>query len=81
MWAGRGSDDWIGNVPHVRLGGVGFGTDPVDPAFGARVFAAGRVGHSDYLGPGTASLDALARIVIGPAATAAPAATPEVPHA
>ncbi|MFF4578178.1 alpha/beta hydrolase [Streptomyces sp. NPDC001389] len=65
VWAGRGSGDWIGNVPHVRLGGIGFGTDPVNPAFGARIFAAGTAGHSDYLKPGTASLDSLARIVLG----------------
>ncbi|MFI7353076.1 alpha/beta hydrolase [Streptomyces avidinii] len=65
VWAGRGSGDWIGNVPHVRLGAIGFGTDPVDPAFGARAFTAGAVGHSDYLKPGTASLDSLAAIVLG----------------
>ncbi|MGW7327203.1 alpha/beta hydrolase [Streptomyces sp. NPDC054840] len=65
VWVGRGSGDWIGNVPHVRLGGIGFGTDPVDPAFGARAFAAGAVGHSDYLKPGTVSLDSLAAIVLG----------------
>ncbi|MER7467203.1 alpha/beta hydrolase [Streptomyces sp. NPDC097981] len=77
VWAGRGGSDWIGGVPHVRLGGVGFGADPVDPAFGARPFDAGPGGHSDYLKPGTASLDSLARIAL-----AAPApTTPEVPHA
>ncbi|MFB6558018.1 alpha/beta hydrolase [Streptomyces sp. NPDC056400] len=65
VWAGRGSGDWIGNVPHVRFGGIGFGTDPVDPAFGARAFTAGAVGHSDYLKPGTESLDSLAAIVLG----------------
>ncbi|WP_330331252.1 alpha/beta hydrolase family protein [Streptomyces sp. NBC_00536] len=65
VWAGRGSDDWIANVPHVRIGGIGFGADPVDPAFGARAFAAGTGGHSDYLRPGTTSLDSLARIVLG----------------
>ncbi|MDJ0382576.1 alpha/beta hydrolase [Streptomyces sp. G-G2] len=65
VWAGRGSEDWIARVPHVRLGGIGFGTDPVDPAFGARAFDAGSAGHSDYLKPGTASLDGLARIVLG----------------
>ncbi|MGW3057962.1 alpha/beta hydrolase [Streptomyces goshikiensis] len=70
IWAGRGSGDWIGGVPHVRVAGVGFGTDPVDPAFGARVFAAGSAGHSDYLKPGTTSLDSLARIVLGTAAEA-----------
>ncbi|MFF0213243.1 alpha/beta hydrolase [Streptomyces vinaceus] len=70
IWAGRGGADWIGHVPHVRLGGVGFGTDPVDRAFGARPFAAGPGGHSDYLKPGTASLDSLARIVLGTDPTA-----------
>ncbi|MET9958789.1 alpha/beta hydrolase [Streptomyces sp. NPDC006326] len=82
VWAGRGGADWVGHVPHVRLGGIGFGTDPVDPAFGARVFAAGPGGHSDYLKPGTASLDSLARIVLGTAdTTAAATALPEVPRA
>ncbi|MFD4741777.1 alpha/beta hydrolase [Streptomyces virginiae] len=65
VWAGRGSADWIGGVPHVRIGGIGFGTDPVDPAFGARAFDAGAVGHSDYLKPGTESLAGLAAIVLG----------------
>ncbi|MCJ1678385.1 alpha/beta hydrolase family protein [Streptomyces sp. APSN-46.1] len=73
VWAGRGSADWIGRVPHVRVAGIGFGTDPVDPAFGARKFAAGSAGHSDYLKPGTASLDSLARIVLGTAAATTPA--------
>lgn len=81
VWAGRGSDDWIGNVPHARFGPIGFGTDPVDPAFGARAFAAGSGGHSDYLKPGTESLDSLAAIVLGTAnagvtATTTAGATP-----
>ncbi|MET9320736.1 alpha/beta hydrolase [Streptomyces sp. NPDC003038] len=74
VWAGRGSGDWIANAPHGRLGGVGFATDPVDPAFGARAFAAGTAGHSDYLKPGTESLDSLAAIVLGTAAPSASAA-------
>ncbi|WAU86105.1 alpha/beta hydrolase [Streptomyces sp. Qhu-G9] len=69
VWAGRGADDWIAGVPHTEadLFGttIGFGTDPVSPAFGARVFAAGGGGHSDYLRPGSVSLDNLARIVLG----------------
>ncbi|MEU0411250.1 alpha/beta hydrolase [Streptomyces griseorubiginosus] len=69
IWAARGKDDWVGEVPHVRtdLFGVtvGFGTDPVSPAFGAHVFAAGEGGHSDYFTPGSASLTNLARIVLG----------------
>jgi hypothetical protein len=69
VWAARGKDDWIAEVPHVRgdIFGVtvGFGTDPLSPAFGARVFAAGEGGHSDYFRPGSVSLTNLARIVLG----------------
>ncbi|MFE4051830.1 alpha/beta hydrolase [Streptomyces sp. YIM B13518] len=69
IWAARGADDWIGNVPHLSAGllgtTVGFGADPVSPAFGARVFAAGDGGHSDYFAPGSASLANLTRIVLG----------------
>lgn len=42
VWAGRGATDWIEGVPHVSLDllgeQVGFGTDPVTEAFGARIF-------------------------------------------
>ncbi|GAB2736070.1 alpha/beta hydrolase [Streptomyces bullii] len=69
VWAARGAGDWVENVPHLsaELFGttVGFGTDPVSPAFGARVFAAGDGGHSDYFAPGSTSLTNLARIVLG----------------
>jgi hypothetical protein len=69
VWAARGSDDWVAEVPHIRadlLGTtVGFGTDPVSPAFGARVFAAGTGGHSDYFTPGSPALVNLARIALG----------------
>ncbi|MBT2453187.1 hypothetical protein J7F03_40505 [Streptomyces sp. ISL-43] len=73
VWAGRGAGDWIGHVPHVRVAGMGFGTDPVDPAFGALPFAAGSGGHSDYLKPDTESLNSLAGIVLGTSPTARPA--------
>ncbi|GAA4236780.1 alpha/beta hydrolase family protein [Streptosporangium album] len=70
VWAGRGAGDWIADVPHAQLrlpfAAVGFGTDPVSPEFGARVFAAGDGGHSDYLRPGVA-LENIARIVSGQA--------------
>ncbi|MEU1001296.1 alpha/beta hydrolase [Streptomyces tibetensis] len=69
VWAARGGDDWVEHVPHLSVDlfgtSVGFGTDPVTPAFGARVFAAGDVGHSTYFSPGTTSLTNLARIVLG----------------
>ncbi|MGY5124961.1 alpha/beta hydrolase [Streptomyces nigrescens] len=71
VWAGRGDDDWIAHVPHGQLqlpfGTVGLGADPVTPEFGARIFAAGPGGHSDYLEPGSVSLRNLARIVSGQA--------------
>ncbi|MFE5397465.1 alpha/beta hydrolase [Streptomyces sp. NPDC056568] len=69
IWAARGADDWVGHVPHLSadLFGttVGFGPDPVSPGFGARVFAAGDGGHSDYFAPGSVSLRNLARITLG----------------
>ncbi|MEV5238037.1 alpha/beta hydrolase [Streptomyces cinnamoneus] len=67
VWAGRGTGDWIADVPHVRLrlpfATVGLGADPVSRGFGARVFDAGAGGHSDYLKPGSVPLRNIARIV------------------
>ncbi len=68
VWAGRESDDPIRFVPHVRLFGIGFGADPMSPGFGARVFATGAAGHSDYLRPGSVALRNLALIALGDAA-------------
>ncbi len=65
VWAGRGRTDWMEDVPHVRFLGVGLGRDPVSPAFGARSFAAGPGGHSDYLRPGSPSLRNLTAIATG----------------
>jgi len=65
VWAGREAGDWIGNVPHVHLLGVGFGTDPASPSFGARRFGCGSTGHSSYLQPGSQSLRNLAYIALG----------------
>ncbi|KOX05239.1 alpha/beta hydrolase [Streptomyces sp. NRRL B-3648] len=68
VWAARGAGDWVADVPHVRAGlfgtTVGFGTDPVSPAFGARVFDAAGADHSGYFTPGSASLANLARITL-----------------
>ncbi len=65
VWAGRAGGDWIRYVPHVRFLGLGFGQDPMAPAFGARPFACGRGGHSGYLRPGGISLRNLAYIALG----------------
>jgi len=65
VWAGRGAGDWIGDVPHVQLLGLGFGQDPMAPAFGARLFDCGSGGHSGYFRPGSIALRNLAYIALG----------------
>jgi len=65
VWAGRGSSDWIRDVPHVQFLGLGFGQDPMAPSFGARLFAAGSGGHSGYFKPGGIALRNLAYIALG----------------
>ncbi len=66
VWAMRDADDWIQDVPHLEVGGVGHGADPVAPEFGARVLsAAGAAGHAGYFEPGTESLHNLAEIGAG----------------
>ncbi|MEC4016178.1 alpha/beta hydrolase [Streptomyces sp. H27-D2] len=66
IWATRDSDDWIRDIPHLELGGLGHGADPVSAEFGARVVsAAGAVGHPGYFVPGTESLNNFARIGVG----------------
>ncbi|WP_194896915.1 alpha/beta hydrolase [Catenulispora pinisilvae] len=69
VWAGRSANDGIADVPHVQVDllgvSVGFGDDPVDPAFGARLFNAGTGGHSDYLRTGNTALYNLALIALG----------------
>jgi pimeloyl-ACP methyl ester carboxylesterase len=72
VWAGRGTGDWIGGVPHgsisLAVTTLGLGADPMAPEFGAHTFAAGAGGHSDYLAPGSTALRAIAQIVAGGAA-------------
>ncbi|GGZ22473.1 hypothetical protein GCM10010387_14590 [Streptomyces inusitatus] len=66
VWAMRDGDDWIEVVPHLEVGGLGHGEDPVAPEFGARVMsAAGAVGHSGYFEPGTESVVNFAEIGVG----------------
>jgi hypothetical protein len=65
VWAGRGTSDWIRYAPHVQFLGLGFGPDPVNPAFGARIFYAGGGGHSGYFLPDSISLRNLAYIALG----------------
>ncbi|MGQ4398587.1 alpha/beta hydrolase [Streptomyces violaceoruber] len=69
VWAGRGSDDWVAHVPHLRLElgltEIGLCTDPLSSGFGATRFDAGDGGHSDYLKPGSVSLRNIALIIAG----------------
>ncbi|MFF0391343.1 alpha/beta hydrolase [Kitasatospora sp. NPDC004615] len=70
VWAvARNPEDWISNVPHVSVFGLGHGADPTSPGFHARLLpSTGSHGHSDYFAPGSASLAAFAAL----AATGSP---------
>ena len=66
VWAMRDPDDWIQDVPHLEVGGLGHGADPVSSGFGARVLSAHDAkGHGGYFEPGTESLRNFAEIGIG----------------
>lgn len=66
IWAVRDEDDWIADVPHMEVGGLGHGADPVSPGFGARRLSAnGALGHTGYYVPGTGSLNNFAGIATG----------------
>ncbi|MBL1100069.1 alpha/beta hydrolase [Streptomyces coffeae] len=66
VWAMRGPGDWIADIPHLEVGGLGHGADPVSSGFGARRLSAdGADGHAGYFEPGTTSLDNLARVGVG----------------
>ncbi|MFC4017642.1 alpha/beta hydrolase [Micromonospora sp. GCM10011542] len=87
VWAAEAGTDWIRWVPPVRLLSLGHGRRPGDPAFGARPLpVAGVRGHDAYLTPGSATLPAVAAVVLtgttiappdGPG-LAAPTGTPAV---
>ncbi|WP_308108546.1 alpha/beta hydrolase [Streptomyces antimicrobicus] len=63
VWAVRAEGDWIADVPHLELGGLGHGADPMSPGFGARLLASdGARNHTGYFEPGTASVDNFAKI-------------------
>ncbi|MEV5378516.1 alpha/beta hydrolase [Streptomyces nondiastaticus] len=70
IWAMRDPDDWIQGVPHLEVGGLGHGADPVSQGFGARVMSArGAEGHAGYFEPGTTSLANFAGIGVGAPST------------
>ncbi|GAA1849686.1 hypothetical protein GCM10009836_31840 [Pseudonocardia ailaonensis] len=64
VWAARAADDWIRFMPHLRIGDLGHGGDPVSPGFGAHLLPTdGAHGHDGYLVPGSATLAALAGVI------------------
>ncbi|MEW2518190.1 alpha/beta hydrolase [Actinacidiphila alni] len=66
VWAARDSSDWISDVPHLEIAGLGHGADPVNDSFGARVIsAAGADGHPGYFAPDTTSLANFTQIALG----------------
>jgi hypothetical protein len=66
VWAMRDADDWIQDVPHLEVGGLGHGEDPMAGEFGARVLSARKAkGHGGYFEPGTDSLRNFAEIGTG----------------
>ncbi len=69
LWVSRGGSDWITRVPHTSVNvfgaTIGYGVDPTSQQFGARGFAAGPGGHSEYFQPGTTALRNISLISLG----------------
>lgn len=66
VWATRDEGDWIADVPHLEVGGVGHGADPVSPEFGARLLSSARAkSHTGYFAPETDSVENFAKIGTG----------------
>ena len=65
VWSALAGDDWIRRVPQLRVGHLGYGRRPSHPAFGARPLpVTGVTGHDGYLCPGSATLAAVAAVVL-----------------
>ncbi|AUS79227.1 hypothetical protein C1701_13615 [Actinoalloteichus sp. AHMU CJ021] len=80
VWATRADDDWIGWVAGLSLGGLGHGTDPTEPSFGARLIPTGTAsGHDGYFVPGTESLGRLAEITVAHGVGVPGRTTPDAP--
>lgn len=65
VYSALAPQDWMGRVPQVQLLGFGHGRRPSSPGFGATPLpTAGVAGHDDYLMPGSATLTAVADLVL-----------------
>jgi hypothetical protein len=66
VWSALAADDWIRRIPQLRIGHLGHGRRPSAPEFGALPLPVDSVqGHDGYLCPGSATVGAVARIVLG----------------
>jgi pimeloyl-ACP methyl ester carboxylesterase len=66
VWAAEAPTDWIHRIPGVRLFGLGHGTRPGTPGFGAHLLpTAGVAGHDAYLVPGSSTLRSVALVALG----------------
>jgi alpha/beta hydrolase family protein len=65
VWSALAAKDWIRRIPQLRLFDLGHGRRPSNPSFGALPLpTTGVDGHDYYLTPGSATLDALANVVL-----------------
>jgi pimeloyl-ACP methyl ester carboxylesterase len=72
VWAALAADDWIRRIPQLRVGHLGHGRRPSAPAFGAHQLpTTGVTGHDGYLCAGSATLGAVAAVVLGRTAVGA----------
>jgi hypothetical protein len=70
VWSALAADDWIRRIPQLRIGHLGHGRRPSAPGFGAVALpTAGVSGHDGYLCPGSATLAAVASVVLDGRAT------------
>jgi hypothetical protein len=66
VWAGTATGDWTRHLPGLRILGIGHGTLPWQPSFGAYPLPVADVrDHDGYFVPGTDALRALAAITVG----------------
>jgi pimeloyl-ACP methyl ester carboxylesterase len=68
LWVGRARGDWTRWLPDLRILGLGHGSNPSRPWFGARQLdVSGADGHDGYFVPGTGLLRSIAAVVDGAA--------------
>jgi pimeloyl-ACP methyl ester carboxylesterase len=74
VYSALAAQDWMRRVPQVRLLGFGHGVRPSSPGFGAIPLPTGGVaGHDYYLSPGSATVTAVADVVLDRVVTGTPA--------